>query len=92
MKRRKNEYRYDERLETKTEESTYLEYTGFHEELEHLKIKTRLINVNLANVMGEYVNEEEHSLGFRIVTVCLLLIDKARTKQELYMSVGVMKD
>jgi hypothetical protein len=42
--------------------------------------------------MGEYVNEEAHSLGFRIVTVCLLLIDKARTKQELYMSVGVMKD
>ncbi len=44
----------DERLKTKTEESTCLGYTGLHEELEHLKIKTRLINVKFANVMCEY--------------------------------------
>jgi hypothetical protein len=39
--RRKNEYRCDERLKTKSEESTWLSHTGFHEELEHLKIKTK---------------------------------------------------
>jgi hypothetical protein len=54
-KRRKNEYLCDERLKTKDEESTCLGYNGFHEELEHLKIKTRLIREKLANVMGEYV-------------------------------------
>ncbi len=53
-KRRKSEYRCDERRKTKDEESTCLVYTGLHEELEHLKIKTRLISVNLVNVMGEY--------------------------------------
>jgi hypothetical protein len=52
-KRCKNEDRYDERL--KTEESTCLTCIGLHEELEHLKIKTRLISANLSNVMGEYV-------------------------------------
>ncbi len=54
MKWRKNEYRCDERLKTKTEESTRLGYTGLNEKLEHLKIKTRLINVKVVNVMGEY--------------------------------------
>ena len=53
-KRRKNEYRCDERLKTKAEESTCLTYTGLYEELEHLKIKTRLISAKFANVMGEY--------------------------------------
>ena len=53
-KRRKNEYRCDERLKTKAEESTCLAYTGLYEELEHLKIKTRLIRAKFANVMGEY--------------------------------------
>ena len=42
------EYRCDERLMTKTEES------GLVVELEHLKIKTRLISAKFANVMGEY--------------------------------------
>ena len=41
-KRRKNEYRYDERLKTKDEESKCLAYTGLYEELEHLKIKKRM--------------------------------------------------
>jgi hypothetical protein len=54
-KKRKNEDRCDERLKTKEEESTCLTCTGLHEELEHLKIKTRLINTKLVNVMGEYV-------------------------------------
>jgi hypothetical protein len=38
------ECRCDERLKTKTEESTRLTYTGLIGELEHLKIKTRLID------------------------------------------------
>jgi hypothetical protein len=38
-----SECRYDERLKTKSEESTHLTYTGLLGELEHLKIKTRLM-------------------------------------------------
>ena len=38
------ECRCDERLKTKTEESTRLTYTGLVVELEHLKIKTSLID------------------------------------------------
>ena len=38
------EYRCDERLKTKTEESTRVSDTGLVVELEHLKIKTRLTN------------------------------------------------
>jgi hypothetical protein len=49
------ECRYDERLKTKTEESTRLGYTGLVGELEHLQIKTRLIDEMLTSVMGEYV-------------------------------------
>ena len=48
------ECRCDERLKTKTEESTGLTSTGLHGELEHLKIKTRLIDEKFASVMGEY--------------------------------------
>jgi hypothetical protein len=50
------ECRCDERLKTKTEKSTCLPYTGFHGELEHLKIKTRLIDEMFVSVMGEYVS------------------------------------
>ncbi len=49
------ECRCDERLKTKSEKSTRLTYTGLFGELEHLKIKTRLINEMFASVMGEYV-------------------------------------
>jgi hypothetical protein len=49
------ECRCDERLKTKSEESTRLVYTGFLGELEHLKIETRLIDEMFANTMGEYV-------------------------------------
>jgi hypothetical protein len=49
------EFRCDERLKTKTEESTHLGYTGFLGELEHLKIKTRLIDEKFPSVMGECV-------------------------------------
>ena len=38
------ECRCDERLKTKTEESTRLVYTRLFVELEHLKIETRLID------------------------------------------------
>jgi hypothetical protein len=42
------ECRCDERLKTKVEKSTRLGYTGLIGELEHLKIKTRLIDeINL---------------------------------------------
>jgi hypothetical protein len=48
--------RYDERLKTKFEESTRLGYTGLIEELEDLKIETRLIDeMLLVSVMGEYI-------------------------------------
>ena len=47
--------RCDERLKTKDEESTRLTYTGLLEELEHLRIETRLIDEMFASVMGEYV-------------------------------------
>jgi hypothetical protein len=47
--------RYDERLKTKPEESTLLVYVGLLEELEHLKIETRLIDEMLVSVMGEHV-------------------------------------
>jgi len=49
------ECRCYERLQTKTKEFTRLAYTGLVVELEHLKIKTRLINEKFASVMGEYV-------------------------------------
>ncbi len=49
------ECRCDERLKTKDEKSTRLTYTGFLGELEHLKIKTRLIDEMFTSVMGEYV-------------------------------------
>ena len=35
--------------------STHLTYTGFLGQLEHLKIKTRLIDEMFLSVMGEYV-------------------------------------
>ena len=47
------EYRCDERLKTKTEESTRLRDTGLVVELEHLKTKTRLIDKKFASVRGE---------------------------------------
>ncbi len=50
-----SECRSDERLKTKTEESTRLVYTGLLGELEHLKIKTRLIDEKFASVRGECV-------------------------------------
>ena len=45
----------DERLKTKSEKSTHLSYTGLLEELEHLKIETRVIDEMFTSVMGEYV-------------------------------------
>jgi hypothetical protein len=47
--------RCDERLKPKDEEYTCLAYTGLLEELEYLKIETRLIDEKFASVMGECV-------------------------------------
>ncbi len=47
--------RCDERLEPKNDESTGLVYTGLFEELEYLKIETRLIDEKFVSVMGECV-------------------------------------
>jgi hypothetical protein len=44
-----------ERLNTKVEESIRLTHTGFLGELEHLKMKTRLIDEKFLSVMSEYV-------------------------------------
>jgi hypothetical protein len=52
-----SECRCDERLKTKEEESMSLSDTGLFGELEHLKIKTRLIDEKFASVMGECVIE-----------------------------------
>ncbi len=49
------ECRCDERLNDKVEGSTRLTYTGLHGGLEHLKIKTRLINERFVSEMGECV-------------------------------------
>jgi hypothetical protein len=49
------ECRCDDILKIKTEESTRLTYTGLSGGLEHLKIKTRLIDELFACVIGEYV-------------------------------------
>ncbi len=43
------------KTKTKTEESTRLTDTGLVVELEHLKIKTRLIDEKFASVMGKCV-------------------------------------
>ncbi len=47
--------RCDERLKPKDDESTYLSYTGLFEELEYLKIETRLIDEKFTSVMGDCV-------------------------------------
>ncbi len=47
--------RCDERLEPKNDESTCLTNTGLFEELEYLKIETRLIDEKFPSVMVECV-------------------------------------
>jgi hypothetical protein len=49
------ECRCNERLKTKVEESTRITYTVFLVELEHLKIKTTLIDEMFPSVMGQHV-------------------------------------
>ena len=49
------ECRCDERLKTKSKGSGCLTWTGLCEELEHLKIETKLINERFESVMGESV-------------------------------------
>jgi hypothetical protein len=67
----------DERLKTTTEESTRLSYTGFLGELEHLQIKTRLIDEKFASVMGEC------DLDLRVIRKPVAL---ARTRTTLILS------
>jgi hypothetical protein len=50
-----SECRCDERLKTKAEESTLLSDTWLFGELDHLKMKTRLIDEKFASLMGECV-------------------------------------
>ncbi len=52
--RRIHDCRCDERLKPVDDESTRLVYTGLLEELEYLKIVTRLIDEKFASVMGEF--------------------------------------
>ena len=47
------ECRYNEILKTNIEESTHLSRTGLVGELEHLKMKTRLIDEKFTSPMGE---------------------------------------
>ncbi len=47
--------RCDESLEPKNDKSTGLVYTGLLEELEYLKMETRLIDEKFPSVMGESV-------------------------------------
>ena len=51
-----NEFRCDERLKTKFEESTCFGYTLLCAELEHLKIETRLTSETPVSEMGEYTS------------------------------------
>jgi hypothetical protein len=48
-----HEYRCDERLKTKYEESIHFTDTGLVVELEHLKTKTRLKDEKFVSVKGE---------------------------------------
>ena len=50
------EFRCDERLKTKVEESTRLACTLLCAELEHLKIETRLTSETPVSEMGEYAS------------------------------------
>ena len=45
--------RWCERLKPQTDSSKILRYTGFHGDLEHLMIETRLIGESFECVMGE---------------------------------------
>ncbi len=85
VKEKTYEYRYDERLKTKNEESTRLSDTSLVVELEHLKTMTRLKDEKFPSVMGEC--ETETWLTIR--QCCLLLIDKVRTKSKTYIWLSV---
>jgi hypothetical protein len=61
-----SECRCDERLKTKSEESTRLTYTGLLGKLGHLKIKTRLIDEKFTSVMGE-CDLDEKTVNFPII-------------------------
>jgi hypothetical protein len=59
--------RCDERLKPKDDESTCLAYTGLLEELEYLKIETRLIDEKFTGVMGECLSSYTGLIGELVV-------------------------
>jgi hypothetical protein len=71
------ECRSDERLKTKVEESTYLTYTGFLGELEHLKIETRVLAMSRLDCFYVVYSET--------VDCCLLRIDEMRVEDKTYI-------
>ncbi len=62
------EYRCDERLKTKNEESTRLPDTGLVVELEHLKTKTRLIDEKFVSVRENPIKSIGVPSGLRLIT------------------------
>ncbi len=66
-------YQCDERLKTQDEGSTRLAYTGLLGGLEHLKIKTSLIDKKFASVMVECVITWFTCAGWVFVKLIILL-------------------
>jgi hypothetical protein len=63
------ECRCDKRLKTKVEKSTRLVYTGSLGELEHLKIKTRLIDEMFESVFVVYYESRKREVKMRLLRV-----------------------
>ncbi len=73
------------RLKTKGEEYTCLVYTGLIEELEHLKIKTRLIDEMFPSVKGDFsIRSAERNSKVRMSheakNVCIMNLNEAKAK------------
>ena len=63
---------------TKFEESTWLEYTLLCEELEHLKIETRLTSETPVSEMGEYTNVMWYVIGVFSLSLTLSVVHKKK--------------
>jgi hypothetical protein len=70
------ECRCDERLKTKAEEFTRLAYTGLLGGLQHLKIKTRLIDEKIANARRRRPRGGSGSIHGQIAQAELLKLQK----------------
>ena len=84
------EYRYDERLNTKNEESTRLVDTELVVELEYLKTKTRL-NCVCESLVPFLITFDEpiHVCQLHFYCVLSLWINKVRGKEKTYIWVSV---